>query len=116
MNQLQDIGIPAGAVLNCGPDTYDDPHLNSRGFFQILEDPHTGIYPMSGPVIRFHNSSDEIIHNPAPSLGEHNTYILKDILGYSDVEIKEMEKLEVIGTTPLLGSDMGGSRRLESEK
>ena len=42
--------------------------------------------------------------------------ILKDILGYSDIEIKEMEELEIIGTTPLLGSDMGGSRRLESEK
>ena len=116
MNQLQAIGIPAGAVLNCGPDTYDDPHLNAREFFQIIEDPNTGIYPLSGPVIRFQNSSDEIIHNPAPSLGEHNEYILKDILGYSDIEIKEMAELEIIGTTPLLGSDMGGSRRLESEK
>ena len=115
MNQLQAIGIPAGAVLNCGPDTYDDLHLNERGFFQIVEDANTGIFPLSGPVIRFQNSSAEIIHNPAPSLGEHNEFILKDILGYSDMEIKEMEELEIIGTTPLLGSDMGGSRRLESE-
>ncbi|MBA13539.1 MAG: hypothetical protein CL751_06280 [Chloroflexi bacterium] len=115
MNQLQAIGIPAGAVLNCGPDTYDDLHLNERGFFQIVEDANTGIYPLSGPVIRFRNSSAEIIHDPAPSLGQHNEYILKDILGYSDMEIKEMEELEIIGTTPLLGSDMGGSRRLESE-
>ena len=115
MNQLQAIGIPAGAVLNCGPDTYDDPHLNARNFFQIVENPTTGIYPMSGPVIRFQNSSTEIIHNPAPSLGEHNEYILKDILDYSDAEVKELEKLEIIGKTPLLGSDMGGSRRLESK-
>ena len=115
MNQLQTIGIPAGAVLNCGPDTYDDPHLNARNFFQIVEHPTTGIYPMSGPVIRFQNSSTEIIHNPAPSLGEHNEYILKDVLGYSDADIGELEKLEIIGKTPLLGSDMGGSRRFESK-
>lgn len=115
MNQLQAIGIPAGAVLNCGPDTYDDPHLNERDFFQIIEHPATGIYPMSGPIIKFQNSSTEIIHHPAPSLGEHNEYILKDILDYSDDEVKELEKLAIIGKTPLLGSDMGGSRRLESK-
>jgi crotonobetainyl-CoA:carnitine CoA-transferase CaiB-like acyl-CoA transferase len=115
MNQLQTIGIPAGAVLNCGPDTYDDPHLNERDFFQIVEDSTAGIYPMSGPVIRFQNSSTEIIHNPAPSLGEHNEYILKNVLNYSDADIKELEKLEIIGKTPLKGSDMGGSRRLESK-
>ena len=70
---------------------------------------------MSGPVIRFQNSSTEIIHNPAPSLGEHNEYILKNVLNYSDADIKELEKLEIIGKTPLKGSDMGGSRRLESK-
>ena len=31
------------------------------------------------------------------------------------LDYEEMEELEIIGTTPLLGSDMGGSRRLESE-
>ena len=53
MEKLQDNGIPAGVVMDCGADTYADPHLNDREFFQIVDHPDAGIFPMSGPVIRF---------------------------------------------------------------
>ena len=116
MNALQAKGIPSGVVLNCGPDTYADPHLNEREFFQIVEHPEAGIFPMSGPVLRFDSSYGSVTHNPSPTLGQHNNYILEDILGYSKSKIKLMEHMEIIGTVPLPGADLGGSRRAAKEQ
>ena len=103
-------------VLNCGPDTYADPHLNEREFFQIVEHPEAGIFPMSGPVLRFNSSYGSVTHNPSPTLGQHNNYILEDILGYSKSKIELMEHMEIIGTVPLPGADLGGSRRAAKEQ
>ena len=103
-------------VLNCGPDTYADPHLNEREFFQIVEHPEAGIFPMSGPVLRFDSSYGSLTHNPSPTLGQHNNYILEDILGYSKSKIELMEEMEIIGTIPLPGADLGGSRRAAKEQ
>ena len=33
-------------------------------------------------------AEDELPHEPAPQVGEHNVEILRDVLGYSDDEIK----------------------------
>ena len=111
MNTLQDTGIPAGAVLDCGPEAYSDPQLNERNFFQIVDHPDAGIYPMSGPIFRFQSDKTEPKHMPSPCLGQHNDYILGELMGYSDHKISVLEKTEVIGNKPLTGSDMGGSRR-----
>ena len=116
MYKLQNKGIPAGAVLNCGPDTYADPHLNDREFFQIVEHPEAGIFPMSGPVLRFESTHGIAIHNPSPTLGQHNNYILEEVLGYSKEKINLMEEKEVIGIIPLPGADLGGSRRASEEQ
>jgi crotonobetainyl-CoA:carnitine CoA-transferase CaiB-like acyl-CoA transferase len=37
---------------------------------------------------------------PAPVLGQDNHRIFQGILGYSDERIRELEAIEVIGTTP----------------
>ena len=37
---------------------------------------------------------------PAPRLGEHNAFILRDRLGRSEQELAELEKEKVIGTVP----------------
>ena len=111
MNTLQDTGIPAGAVLDCGPEAYSDPQLNERNFFQIVDHPDAGIYPMSGPIFRFQSDKTEPKHMPSPCLGQHNDYILGELMGYSDHKISVLENTEVIGNKPLIGSDLGGSRR-----
>ena len=115
MGKLQDNGIPAGVVMDCGADTYADPHLNDREFFQIVDHPDAGIFPMSGPVIRFASQKDIIRHEPSPTLGQHNEYVLGDILGYDQSHIDDLKREEIIGITPLLGADLGGSRRAAEE-
>ena len=39
-------------------------------------------------------------------------YVLKEVLGYGNDKITQFEANEIIGTVPLPGSDMGGSRRV----
>ena len=37
---------------------------------------------------------------PPPALGEHNAYILGELLGVSDEEIEELEEAGIIGEKP----------------
>lgn len=125
--QLQAQRIPSFPVLNCGPDTYDDPHLQARNYFQLVDHPDAGIYPMSGPVwtTLSHTDRDAVLedaprlpdrHEPAPGLGEHNDYLLSDLLGYSADTLRDLERDSVIGTVPIEGADMGGVRRFAREQ
>ena len=110
MMELQNHGIPSGAVLNCGSDTYENRHLNQREFFELVEHPQAGIFPMSRGIFKF---ADTKLSNQrhSPCLGEHNTQILQNLLGISHEDVNDMEINEIIGTLPLSGSDTGGSRR-----
>lgn len=108
---LQTHGVPAGPVLDCGPDTYDDPHLQSRDYFQIVDHRDAGIFMLSGPIWNL-SSNLEKRHDPAPCLGEHNKYILGDLLGFSIPYLKVLNQRGIIGSIPLEGSDTGGSRRV----
>jgi len=110
MMELQNHGIPSGAVLNCGSDTYENRHLNQREFFELVEHPQAGIFPMSRGIFKF---ADTTLSNQrhSPCLGEHNTQIFQDLLGISHENVNDMEINEIIGTLPLSGSDTGGSRR-----
>ena len=52
----------------------------------------------------------------APTLCQHYSYILSEVLGLPNEDMEILAKKDIIGTDPLLGSDMGGIRRLKSEK
>ncbi|MCH8060933.1 MAG: CoA transferase [Chloroflexi bacterium] len=109
-DRLQEKRIPAGPVLDCGSDTYNDPHLQARDYFQVVTHSEAGTYPMSGPIWNL-ASQESKRHEPAPTLGQHNSPILRDLLGRSSDELRRLEEDKVIGTVPLVGSDMGGVRR-----
>ena len=111
---LQGRGIPAGPVIDCGPDTYDDPHLQERAYFQEVVHRDAGTYPMSGPIWKL-AGGPEPLHAPAPCLGEHNEYVLGQILGFQGPRLDELEAADIIGTVPLEGSDMGGVRRVRRQ-
>jgi len=115
MNTLQSFAVPAGVVINCGPDTYNDPHLIERDFFQVVDHPDAGVFPMTGPILKFFNGRGMVKHHPSPCLGEHNNYVLGDVLGYPPEKIRLLESKAIIGTEPLLGSDLGGSHRAPKE-
>ena len=111
---LQERGVPAGPVLDCGADAYDNPHLQDRDYFQVVDQPDAGTHLLSGQIWKMANRP-EVRHGPAPGLGQHNRQILGDLVGISSDALDNMEREQVIGTVPLPGSDMGGVRRARAQ-
>jgi len=88
MTMMQSVGVAAGVVEN-GEDIMErDPQLKYRHFFWELEHPEVGTYraPRAGFVL----SKVPCELRRAPLLGEHNEYVLKEVLGLPDEEIAEL--------------------------
>jgi crotonobetainyl-CoA:carnitine CoA-transferase CaiB-like acyl-CoA transferase len=99
MHLLQAHGVPAGAVLK-GGEILVDPHLEARGFWDVVNNPEAGPYrQVSTP---WHLSkSPRRPTSPSPSLGEHNHYVLGELLGLSMQDITALEAQGIIGTRPV---------------
>jgi len=92
------VGVPAGAVTS--PEMImAEPHLNERGFWVELDRAVVGKHLYSTFPIKF--SKTPLKYRPAPTLGEHNNYVLATILGLTESEIERLEKEKIIGTEPL---------------
>jgi len=101
MNALQQAGIAAGAVFTSA-ELLTDPHLKERGTFQIVERAIVGGHPYAVPSAPMKFSESAItIRRPAPLLGEHNDYVLGELLGMSKEEIQSLADDQIIGTAPL---------------
>ena len=101
MHLLQKEGIVAGAVLT-GKELLSDPHLKERHAFQELERDIVGThpYPVAASAMRL-SGMEPHLERPAPTLGQHNDYVLGELLGLSKDEMKTLEDEKVIGNAPL---------------
>lgn len=101
MHLLQQRGIPAAAVLN-SRDTLTDPHLRSRDFFEKHTDPAevegVGARWYASRPYKFSKSYGEI--RMVSQLGEHNEYVLNDLLGMEESATSAMAEAGIIGTEP----------------
>jgi crotonobetainyl-CoA:carnitine CoA-transferase CaiB-like acyl-CoA transferase len=98
MYLLQQVGIPAGPVLDA-KQLIDEPHLNARGFFEITKHPVAGSHPEISAFALFSKTPIHI-RMPAPCLGEHNEFVFGQILGMSADRIEELENRGIIGKVP----------------
>ncbi|MBN2074326.1 MAG: CoA transferase [Dehalococcoidales bacterium] len=88
MNIMQDTGVPAG-VVETGEDQLEhDLQTRHRNFFQELDHPRLGKHHAAASPFQLSKVPCEI--ERAPLLGEHNEYVLKEILGYTDEEIVDL--------------------------
>jgi len=88
MHLMQAAGVAAGVVETVEDIIEHDPQLKHRHFHWRLAHPEMGNYIASGPSFVLSKSPCEL--QRAPLLGEHNEYVLKDILGMSDDEIADL--------------------------
>ena len=87
MERLQDGGVPAG-VVQTPEDLRNDPQLEHRGHYWMLDHPTMGHRAYDGPSFRLSETPAELT-KAAPLLGEDNEYVYKDIVGMSDDEYVE---------------------------
>lgn len=106
MNGLQQAGV-AAAVIPTGPELLRDPHLQDRGMFQVIDREFVGLHPYPKTIPMRLSQSYPGIRMPAPTLGEHNDYVLGELLGISREEIDKLAEDGIIGTRPL---SAGGDR------
>ena len=98
MHLLQAEGVPAGAVLK-GSETIIDPHIEARGFWDVVDHPEAGIYKQTTtPWILSKSPRQPTV--PAAGLGEHNYQVLGGLLGLSISEIDTLVEQGITGDVP----------------
>jgi crotonobetainyl-CoA:carnitine CoA-transferase CaiB-like acyl-CoA transferase len=98
MRELQTAGVPAGAVLDAAELTADE-HLQARDFFWEIDHPDVGPKIYAGQPFKM-SGTPLTLRGPAPCLGQHNEYVLRELLGYSEAEITRLKEEGRIGTEP----------------
>jgi crotonobetainyl-CoA:carnitine CoA-transferase CaiB-like acyl-CoA transferase len=93
-------GVPAAPVVSAA-DVGDNPQLRARGFFAGVSHPVVGTHEFPAVPLRFGAQATPRPPAPAPTLGEHNAEVLRDLLGMSDDEIARLRAIGVIGERPL---------------
>ncbi len=87
MERLQAVGVPAG-VVQSGPDLASDPHLRERGFFRSVPDARGEPRVIESAPYKLSRTPGGA-RRAAPEFGEHQDYVLRDILGMSDDELAD---------------------------
>jgi CoA:oxalate CoA-transferase len=89
---LEEFGVPCAPVLSVA-ETVNHPHHRQRGTVRRVEDRLHGEVDLPGFPIKFKHLPNNIPLD-APTLGEHNTEILTELLGRSE---RDVEKLRLEG-------------------
>ena len=92
---LRSAGVPAYVVLRSS-DLYDDPQLVHRGFFVTLAHPVMGPTPYDGPAT-IYSRTPQRLRSAAPCLGEHNEWLLTEMLGLSRAEASRLRDAGALG-------------------
>ena len=96
MHQLQQRGIPAGAVMNQA-DAFADPHIQTRQFFREAYQADCGAHLYPGPLFKMSETPLGIRRGPV-MFGQDNEYVYRELLGYSAEEYAAFEAAGHIGT------------------
>ena len=94
MERLQAVGVAAMPVMNIA-DQFADPHLNARETYAEIDHPHVGAEMLYGVPWRF-SATPGGVRTPAPLLGQHNDYVLYELLGIDRTEMARLADERVI--------------------
>ena len=91
---LQGAGVAAVPVMNI-EDQFINPHFQERGVFVECDHPKVGMEWLPGSPWQLSDTPGRVRRH-APLLGEHNRYVLQELLGYRDGEYEDLEASEVL--------------------
>jgi crotonobetainyl-CoA:carnitine CoA-transferase CaiB-like acyl-CoA transferase len=91
---LQGVGVAAVPVFN-NDQLCQDPHLRERDCFTQVEHPVIGKHTVLRPPWRLSKTPAQIT-SPGPLMGEHNGYVLGELLGLGQEEIERLVAEKVL--------------------
>jgi len=94
MEALQPAGVAAMPVYG-GEEIVADRHVLARGVIEEVEHPLMGKKKVLGPPWRLSKTPARVLRH-GPLLGEHNDYVLGELLGMSNDEIARLTAEEVL--------------------
>ena len=102
MDILNEYDIPCGPILSM-KEIAEDESLRATGTVVEVDHPTRGKYLSVGSPIKLSGSPVQVTRSPL--LGEHTAEILKDVLGYQDNEIAEIENSGAVGQATKLAAE-----------
>jgi formyl-CoA transferase len=103
MEMLNKYDIPCGPILSM-KEIAEDESLYATGTLVRVDHPTRGEYISVGNPIKLSDSPAEVVRSPL--LGEHTQEILRDVLGFSDEQVDEIEGSGALG---------GGAHKIAAE-
>ena len=103
MEILNQYDIPCGPILSMR-EILEDQSLYATGTLAEVDHPTRGKYVTVGNPIKLSDSPAEVVRSPL--LGEHTQEILREVLGFSDSQVEEIEGSGALG---------GGAHRVAAE-
>ncbi len=92
--RLQNAGVEA-CVVQTFDDLLSDPQLSHRGHWVPIHHSNLGVLKFERSGFRLSEGSGTF-STPGPNLGEHNTIILREVLGLSDEAVARLVDDEAV--------------------
>src|SRR5688572_2965307 len=86
--------IPVGPILSM-KEIAEEPSLRKTGTVVEVDHPTRGKYLSVGSPIKLSDSPTDVLR--APLLGEHTQEILREVLGYSEADLRRIEVSGAVG-------------------
>jgi formyl-CoA transferase len=102
MEILNKYDIPCGPILSM-KELAEDQSLRKTGTIVEVDHPTRGKYLTVGNPIKLSDSPSEVVRSPL--LGEHTDEILRDVLGFREEQIAEIERSGAIGNRPRVAAE-----------
>jgi CoA:oxalate CoA-transferase len=94
VQMMDEAELPCSPVLDTA-QMVNDPHMKSREMTVEVEQMISGPLKMPGTVFKLSETPGDPF-NPAPFLGEHNSEVYTELLGYSEEKLGELMDAEIV--------------------
>ncbi|PZC46679.1 MAG: benzylsuccinate CoA-transferase BbsF subunit [Chloroflexi bacterium] len=91
---LQHANVAAMPVMSI-EDQFADPQHQAREVYVNVEHPKVGSEPIHGLAWKMSDTPGQV-DRPAPLLGEHNRYVLEDLLGFTTHQVQDFQDAGVL--------------------